>query len=50
MLFCRLGGAKSRREIHEGLRAREGRLPHLELTEAPPNRPGHVVVLYWVSQ
>jgi len=36
MLFCQLGQAKSLREIHEGLRASEGRLRHLGLTDAPP--------------
>ena len=36
MLFCQLGQAKSLREIHEGLRASEGRLRHLGLSGAPP--------------
>lgn len=35
MLFCQLGQAKSLREIHEGLRASEGRLRHLGLRDAP---------------
>lgn len=35
MLFCQLGGAKSLREITEGLQASEGKLRHLGLPEAP---------------
>ena len=35
MLFCQLGQARSLREIHEGLRASEGKLRHLGLCEAP---------------
>ena len=35
MLFCQLGQAKSLREIHEGLRASEGKLRHLGLQDAP---------------
>ena len=35
MLFCRLGQAKSLREIREGLRASEGKLRHLGLGGAP---------------
>jgi len=35
MLFCQLGQAKSLREIHEGLRASEGKLRHLGLRGAP---------------
>src|SRR5690606_7632726 len=35
MLFCRLGQAKSLREIEEGLRASEGKLRHLGMSEAP---------------
>jgi hypothetical protein len=35
MLFCQLAQAKSLREITEGLRAREGKLKHLGLPEAP---------------
>lgn len=35
MLFCQLGQAKSLREIEEGLRASEGKLRHLGMSEAP---------------
>jgi|JRYE01.1.fsa_nt_gb hypothetical protein len=35
MLFCQLGQAKSLREIEEGMRASEGKLRHLGMTEAP---------------
>lgn len=36
MLFCPMGQSKSLRKIHDGLRASEGRLRHLGLTDAPP--------------
>jgi hypothetical protein len=42
MLFCQLGQAKSLREIEEGLRAAEGKLRHLGMTEAP----GHSTLAY----
>ena len=55
MMFCQLGGAKSLREITEGLQAGEGKLIHLDLPEAPArsratnstmaNRPSSVGVL-----
>lgn len=35
MLFCQLGQAKSLPEIHEGLRASEGKLRHLRQRDAP---------------
>ena len=42
MLFCQLGQAKSLREIHEGLKVREGKLVHLGMTKAP----GHSTLAY----
>jgi hypothetical protein len=40
MLFCQPDEAKSLREIHEGLRASEGRLRHLGITDAPAVHSG----------
>ncbi len=42
MLFCQLGQAKSLREITEGLRASEGKLRHLGMSQAP----GHSTLAY----
>ena len=51
MLFCQLGQARSLREIHEGLRASEGRLRHLGMRDSPSHstlayanlhRPWHI--------